>query len=75
MAILAGLRQRFGELTAWQPGYRSLLEALRNQGGHALEAADKQGQTDPGTTGCDFADHELLPAIRKYGGIDQELLG
>jgi hypothetical protein len=75
MAILAGLRQRFGELSAWQPGYRSLLEQLRNQGGHALEAADKQGQTDPGTTGCVFADRELLPAIREYGGIDQELLG
>jgi hypothetical protein len=75
MAILAGLRQRFGELTAWQPGYQPLLEQLRNQGGHALDTADKQGQTDPGTTGCVFADRELLPAIREYGGIDQELLG
>jgi hypothetical protein len=75
MAILTGLRQRFGELTAWQPGYRPLLEQLRNHGGHALEAANKQGQTDPGTTGCAFADRELLPAIRAYGGIDQELLG
>jgi hypothetical protein len=51
------------------------LEQLRNQGGHALDTADKQGQTDPGTTGCVFADRELLPAIREYGGIDQELLG
>lgn len=75
MAILAGLRQRFSELVAWQPGYRPLLEQLRNDGGHALEDADKQGQTDPSTTGCDFADRELLPAIREYGGIDQELLG
>jgi hypothetical protein len=75
MAILAGLRQRFSEITAWQPGYRPLLEQLHTQGGHALEAADKQGQTDPGTTGCAFADRELLPAIREYGGIDQELLG
>jgi hypothetical protein len=75
MAILTGLRQRFGELTAWQPGYRPLLEQLRNQGGHTLDAADKQGQTDPGTTGCPFADRELLPTIRQYGGIDQELLG
>jgi hypothetical protein len=75
MAILAGLRQRFGGLSAWAPGYRPLLEQLRNQGGHALEAADKQGQTDPGNTGCPFADRKLLPAIREYGGVDQELLG
>jgi hypothetical protein len=74
MAILAALRQRFGNVTAWQPGYRPLLEQLRNHGGHALEAADKQNQTDPGTTGCDIADRELLPAIRTHGGIDQELL-
>jgi hypothetical protein len=75
IAILAGLRQRFGALSAWEPGYRPLLEQLRNQGGHTLEAADKQGQIDPGTTGCAFTDRELLPAIREYGGIDQELLG
>jgi hypothetical protein len=74
MAILAGLRHRFGELSAWQPGYRPLLDQLRHQGGHTLKAADKQGQTDPGTTGCTFADRILLPAIREYGGIDQELL-
>jgi hypothetical protein len=75
MTILAGLHRRFNELTAWQPGYRPLLEQLRNHGGHSLDAADKQGQTDPGTTGCTFADRELLPAIREYGGIDQEVLG
>ncbi len=72
MAILAGLRQRFDSLTAWEPGYRPLLEQLRNHGGHALEAADKQNQTDPGATGCSFADHELLPAVRIHGGVDQE---
>ncbi len=75
MAILSGLRQRFGDVSAWQPGYRPLLEQLRNHGGHTLEDADKQNQIDPGTTGCEFADQELLPAIRAYGGIDQELLG
>jgi hypothetical protein len=51
------------------------LEQLRNHGGHTLDAADKQGQTDPVTTGCVFADRELLPAIRECGGIDQEILG
>ncbi len=75
MGILAALRQRFGEVSAWEPGYRPLLEQLTSHGGHALEDADKQNQIDPTTTGCDFADRELLPAIRQYGGIDQELLG
>jgi hypothetical protein len=75
MAILAGLRRRFGKVCAWQPGYRPLLEQLQKQGSHTLEAADIQGQTDPGATGCPFADRELLPAIREYGCVDQELLG
>jgi len=75
MAILAGLRQRFGEVVAWEPGYRPLLERLQGNGGHTLTAAGKQGQNDPGHTGCGFADRELLPAIRKHGGVDQELFG
>jgi hypothetical protein len=75
MGILSGLRQRFGEVTAWETGYLPLLEQLRSGGGHTLEAADKQSQNDPGKVGCEFADQELLPAIREYGGVDQELLG
>jgi hypothetical protein len=75
MRILAGLRQRFTEVQAWEPGYRPLLEQLRIGGGHTLEAADKQNQNDPGNIGCEFADRELLPAVRAFGGIDQELLG
>jgi hypothetical protein len=74
MAILSGLRQRFREISAWQPGYQPMLQQLCNQGGHSLEVAAKQRQTDPGTTGCHFADEELLPAIREYGAIDQEVL-
>ncbi len=74
MAILAALRQRFGEVTAWELGYRPLLERLRRGYGHLLAAADKQGQADPGITGCPYADSDLLPAIRRYGGIDQESL-
>jgi hypothetical protein len=73
MGILASLRQRFGEVNAWQAGYRPLLERIRNQGGHSAEAADKQLQIDPGTTGCPYADGVLLPAIREHGFIDQEV--
>lgn len=75
MAILAGLRRRFGEVAAWEPGYRPLLERLQSNGGHTLTAAGKQEQNDPDHTGCGFADRELLPAIRKRGGVDQELFG
>lgn len=74
MAILAALRQRFGEVSAWQPGYASLLERLRDGGGHAPDAADKQQQSDPGSTGCTYADTVLLPAMRELGFIDQEVL-
>ncbi|MES9942868.1 MAG: Wadjet anti-phage system protein JetD domain-containing protein [Candidatus Thiodiazotropha sp. 6PLUC7] len=75
MGILRGLRQRFGDVVAWESGYRPLLDHLRNSGGHALQAASKQNQIDPKRIGCEFADQELLPAIRLFGGVDQELLG
>ncbi len=72
MRILAALRQRFGEVNAWQPGYCYLLDRLTNGLGHSSQSADQQHQQDPGSTGCEFADTILLPAIREYGFIDQE---
>ncbi|MEN8171179.1 MAG: hypothetical protein ABFS08_13230 [Pseudomonadota bacterium] len=74
MAILAALRKRFGDVTAWQPGYAPLLERLRDGLGHTPNAADKQQQIDPGTTGCPYADNILLPATRQFGFIDQEAI-
>lgn len=72
IAILAALRQRFGDVTAWQPGYAPLLERLRQGHGHYPDIAGKQQQSDPGYSGCDYADGVLLPAIRSLGFIDQE---
>ena len=72
MAILAALRRRFGEVHAWQPGYEPLLELLRNGHGHTAEMSNKQLQSDPGTTGCPYADETLLPTMRLFGFIDQE---
>ena len=73
MQILRALRQRFGEVTAWQPGYAPMLEMLRRSGGYRV-GGEAAGQADPVATGCSFADDELLPAIREFGQIDQESL-
>ncbi len=73
MAILKALRQTFPEMTAWQPGYRALLERLAQGWGHAHDSSGKSLQRDPGDTGCEFADAELLPAMRDSGNfVDQE---
>ncbi len=72
MSILASLRQRFGEVDAWEPGYASLLEQLQDGLGHSPDAASKEQQCDPGRTGCSHADNTLLPAMRQMGFIDQE---
>jgi hypothetical protein len=69
MQILKSLRERFGDVRAWQPGYAPMLARLQ-QGGHAREAA----QFDVGATGCDYADSCLLPAIRQWGRLDQEFI-
>lgn len=72
MQILKALRQRFEGLTAWRPGYEPMVQTLREQGGYRPFAPGEPGQSDPGTTGCPFADADLLPAIRQYGQLDQE---
>ncbi len=73
MGILKALKQRFVEISAWQAGYEPLLQLLRQQQGHRPAMADKQAQKDPVTTGCEYADTVLLPAIREMETfIDQE---
>lgn len=74
MHILSQLRQSFPDCQAWQPGYTALLNQLGGPASHAPSAAAKEGQTDPGLTGCKFADDSLLPALRQSGRcVDQEL--
>lgn len=70
MQMLKSLRQRFGDVRAWRPGYEPMLETLRATGVQPVEG--RAEQADPQTTGCDFADRVLLPAIREHGFWDQE---
>lgn len=73
MAILKELRVVFPHARAWQPGYARLLDCLSSKESHTPEEAAKSGQSDPGQTGCDYADHVLLPTIRKKTRfVDQE---
>ncbi len=75
MAILKALRQRFGEVRAWEPGYAPMLQWLEQGGGHAASEAGKEEQRDCGETGCAWADWVLLPAIRAAGRfVDQEVV-
>jgi hypothetical protein len=72
MHILKTLRDRFEGLCAWAPGYESMLVQLRASGGYGARIDDAKGQVDPILTGCPYADSTLLPAIRRYGQLDQE---
>lgn len=73
MRILAAMRGSFGGLVAWKPGYAPMLAALCAGRGHTPQAADKQGQTAPAFTGCEYADSELLPALHATSKfVDQE---
>ncbi len=73
MQILASLREVFPQAGAWRTGYAHLANQLTAGGGHAPEWAAKAQQTDPGATGCRYADEELLPLLRRHGRfIDQE---
>jgi len=73
MAILKALKNTFPSIDGWKPGYNPLMEKLHNGQGHDHESSGKERQKDPELTGCEFADLELLPAIRETGQfIDQE---
>lgn len=73
LGILKALRAILPQLQAWQPGYSALLERLLDGAGHRPAAAGKEGQSDPGNTGCTFADDILLPALRATDRfLDQE---
>lgn len=73
MAILKELRVVFPDTRAWQPGYTRLLALLTSETSHTAEEAGKSGQSDPGMTGCDYADAVLLPALRQQSRfVDQE---
>jgi hypothetical protein len=76
MQILGSLREVFSQAEAWQPGYAELTAVLSAGGGHSPEAAGKERQGDPGTTGCMHADGVLLPLMRQHGRfVDQEGFG
>ncbi len=73
MQILASLREVFPQASAWRPGYAHLASLLAAGAGHPPELAAKAQQTDPGRTGCAYADNDLLPLLRSQGRfIDQE---
>jgi hypothetical protein len=75
MRILAAMRGSFTGLTAWEPGYVPMLAALKKGHGHSPEAAEKQGQKALVSTGCGYADGQLMPALRETGRfVDQEQL-
>lgn len=73
MSILKALRQSFTHLEAWLPGYAPLLSRLEQGLGHTQASGVKNHQPDPGSTGCQYADTVLLPAMRQSQSfIDQE---
>jgi len=74
MRILAAMRSTFPSMTAWQPGYAPMLAHLMAGQGHSPEAADKRGQRALTSTGCGFADGQLVPELRQQERfVDQEL--
>lgn len=75
MNILKQLIKRFPSLRAWPPGYHIMLEHLRNGNAYKPAGDEVQTQVDPGTTGCAYADAQLLPVLRAQGlFVDQEIV-
>lgn len=75
MRIYSSIKQHFPELTLWDAGYAPMQQLLESGGGHNADQAKKTDQSDPGETGCAYADGVLLPLLRdKQRFCDQEFV-
>jgi hypothetical protein len=73
MQIIKSLRHSFEGLDAWQPGYQPMLDELFAGNGHQPLSAKKSNQKPIETTGADYADNALIPALQITGRfLDQE---
>lgn len=73
MQILREIRRTIPATVAWRPGYSKLVALLEAGVCHEPEESAKSGQADPGSTGCEYCDLELLAAMRTSGAfVDQE---
>lgn len=73
MSILKAMREIFPDMTCWRPGYAAMLREIQSGNGHPHSTSKKKNQEDPGKIGCEYADVELLPAMRNTGlFFDQE---
>ena len=76
MAILKAMRAKFKSIEPWQYAYEHTISYHKSGARHAAGNARKEQQTDPGFTGCEYADQELLPLMRKSRAFtDQEVVG
>lgn len=73
LRILRTLRDTFPTARAWELGYGPMREHALAGHGHRPEAADKRGQLPLASTGCVYADTQLLPLLEPFGFVDQEL--
>lgn len=64
MSILKAMREIFPDMTCWLPGYAAMLREIQSGNGHPHSTSKKKNQDDPGSIGCEYADTELLPAMR-----------
>jgi hypothetical protein len=73
MSILQRIRANFPSASAWREGYAPMLAQLDAGHGHTPLESGKEGQRTIASTGCPYADAELIPAIVRHARfVDQE---
>lgn len=73
MSILLRIRDNFPSASAWREGYAQMLVQLDAGHGHTPIESGKEGQQAISSTGCVYADTQLIPAILRHDRfIDQE---
>ena len=76
LSIFRALKPVFSELKPWKPGYKLMLHAAKQGGGHTLKMAGKTGQTPIETTRNAWLDMHVLSFLKsKNIFVDQEVIG
>jgi len=74
MRLFHYLKQQFPFLEPWKPGYKSMLDAVKNKNFYHAAEAGKTGQQPMESSGSEWMDQQVLPHLLDDKFVDQEII-
>jgi len=74
LRIFSYLKREFPHLEPWKPGYKAMLDAVKNQNYHHPDEAGKTEQRPVDSSGSDWIDQHVLPLVLEDKFVDEEII-